>query len=59
MVKMIEGEQPVREISLVTPKKYSKERQVKALIKVIQASIPKRMQIKPDSWIVDTELSIK
>lgn len=59
MVKEIDGDQPVREISLVTPKNYSKERQVDALKKVIQSSIPKRMQVKPDGWIVDTELSIK
>lgn len=59
MVKEISGEQPVREISLVTPRNYSKKRQVEALKNVILKSIPKRMQVKPDSWIVDTELDIK
>ncbi|MEZ5105057.1 MAG: hydrogen peroxide-inducible genes activator [Draconibacterium sp.] len=58
MVKEISGEQPVREISLVTPRNYSKERQVEALKNVILKSIPKRMQERPDSWIVDTELDI-
>jgi len=56
LIKEFEGDQPIREISLVTAKRYTKERQVKALQKIIQQSIPKRMLKKPDSWIVDTLL---
>ena len=59
LIKEISGMQPFREISLVTTKNYSKERQVSALEKIIQKCIPKRMQIKPDSWVVDTQISIK
>jgi LysR family transcriptional regulator, hydrogen peroxide-inducible genes activator len=59
LIKEIAGTQPVREISLVTPKNYSKERQVAALKSIVLKSIPKRMLIKPNSWVVDTQLHIK
>lgn len=56
MIKVFEGVQPVREISIITVKKHTKERQVEALKSAIQSSIPKRMLEKPDAWIVDTQL---
>lgn len=59
LIREISGEQPVREISLVIPKNLAKERQVKAMKTVILRNIPGRMQVKPDSWIVDTELKIR
>ena len=54
LIKDFLGEQPVREISLVISKNYTKERQVAALKSVIQKSIPPRMLKKPGNWIVDT-----
>lgn len=54
LIKAFSDDQPFRENSLVTGKRYAKERQVQALEKIIKQSIPKRMLIKPDSWIVDT-----
>lgn len=59
LIKEIAGTQPVREISLATPKNYSKERQVAALKSIVLKSVPKRMLIKPESWVVDTQLHIK
>jgi LysR family hydrogen peroxide-inducible transcriptional activator len=59
LIREIEGEQPVREISVVTPKNYSKERQVDALKKVILKNIPKRMLLKPEGWVVDAQLKVK
>ncbi len=59
LIKEFSGEQPVREISFVLPKNYAKERQVSALKKVILKSIPKRMQQKPQGWVVDTLLKIR
>lgn len=59
LIKEFTGEQPVREISLVMPKNYSKERQVAALKKMVQESVPKRMLARPKGWIVDTQLEIK
>ncbi len=56
LIKEFNGDPPVREISIVTAKKYAKVRQVKALKQVIQQSIPKRMIEKPKSWIVDTRI---
>jgi LysR family hydrogen peroxide-inducible transcriptional activator len=56
MIKELKGEQAVREISIVTLKLHAKERQVSALKKGILASIPKKMQEKPDAWVVDTNL---
>lgn len=45
--------EPVREISIVTAKRYPKERQVDAFAKIIRTSIPKRMLHKPKAGIVD------
>ena len=59
LIKEFTGDQPVREISLVVSKNYSKERQVAALKGMIQKSIPKRMLARPKGWIVDTQLEIK
>jgi len=59
LIKTFTGEQPVREISLALPKNYSKERQVAALKKIVQKSVPKRMLTRPGGWIVDTSLKIK
>lgn len=56
LIKDFAGEQPVREISLLTLKSFSKERQVAALLKIISESIPQRMKTKPKSWIVDTNI---
>ncbi len=56
MIKEFEGIQPVREISIITLKKHTKERQIEALKSAIQNCIPKRMLEKPDVWIVDTQL---
>ncbi len=56
LIKEFTADQPYREISMVTAKRYVKERQVAALQKVIQKCIPKRMLNKPDRWIVDTKL---
>ncbi len=56
LIKEFSTGQPYREISLITNKRYVKERQVDALQKVIRKSIPKRMLNKPESWIVDTNL---
>lgn len=59
LIKDFSDEHPVREISLLLPKNYSKERQVAALKKIILKSVPKRMLEKPKTWIVDTLLQIK
>ncbi len=59
LIKEFDGEQPVREISLIMTKNYTKERQINALKEIILASIPLRMRKKPDSWIVETQLAIK
>ena len=59
LIKEFTGEQPVREISLVIPKNYSKERQVAALKRIVQTSVPKRMLTRPGGWILDTSLKIK
>ncbi len=56
MIKELTKEEPAREISMVTVKKPARERQVAALQTVIRESIPKRMQQKPEGWIVDTML---
>ncbi|MCK3685698.1 hydrogen peroxide-inducible genes activator [Maribellus sp. YY47] len=56
MIKELKKEEPAREISMVTVKKPARERQVIALQDVIRESIPKRMQEKPEGWIVDTML---
>lgn len=54
LIKDFASNQPLREISIVASKQYPKERQVSALHKIIQQSVPRRMLKKPDSWIVDT-----
>lgn len=59
LIKELESEQPVREISLVFVKNVARERQINALEETIIKSIPRRMTIKPDVWIVDTQLQIK
>ena len=59
LIREFEGEQPVREISLVTPKNYAKERQVAALKEIIVKSIPRRMLEKPEGFIADTLIQIK
>ena len=59
LIKEIEGDQPVREISLATVKNMARERQVNALKKTILQTIPKRMTVKPDGWVVDTQLQVK
>ncbi len=59
LIKEFSGEQPVREISLAVLKNYSKERQISALKKIIQKSIPQRMVNKPSGRVVDTLLKIK
>ncbi len=59
LIKEMEGDQPVREISLAVVKNMARERQVNALKKTILKSIPKRMTKKPNGWVVDTELNIK
>lgn len=59
LIKELEFEQPVREISLAYIKNGARERQMNALKTTILNSIPKRMQVKPDSWIVDTDLEIR
>jgi len=56
LIKEIEPEEPVREISLITARRFAKERQVNALQQVIVESIPARMTKKPKGWIVDTLL---
>lgn len=56
MIKDFEKVKPVREISIITLKKHTKERQILALKTSITASIPKRMLTKPNTWIVDTQL---
>ncbi len=58
LIKDFSGEQPVREISLVVSKNYSKKRQISALKEVVLKSIPRRMIQKPKGWIVDTQLEI-
>uniref|UniRef100_UPI003217B82F hydrogen peroxide-inducible genes activator n=1 Tax=uncultured Draconibacterium sp. TaxID=1573823 RepID=UPI003217B82F len=58
LIKDFSGEQPVREISLATPKNYSKERQVAALQEIIKDSIPKRMKQEPKSRIVETNIKV-
>lgn len=59
LIKEFTDDQPVREISLVVPKNYSKKRQITALKEVIKTSIPKRMTRLPEGWVVDTLLEIK
>ncbi|MCG6190422.1 hydrogen peroxide-inducible genes activator [Maribellus maritimus] len=59
LIKEFSGEQPVREISLVVSKNYSKKRQIAALKKVILDSIPQRMINQPESWVVDTLVQVK
>jgi LysR family hydrogen peroxide-inducible transcriptional activator len=59
MIKEIEGEQPVREISIALIRNVARERHINALKNAILRNIPKRMTEKPDGWVVDTELKIK
>ncbi len=56
LIKEIVPNEPVREISLITAKRFAKERQVNALQEVIKSSIPARMIKKPQKGIVDTRL---
>lgn len=56
LIKEFSGVPPVREISIITLKRHAREKQVNAVKSVITESIPKRMQQKPDAWIVNTEL---
>ena len=56
LIKEIVPNEPVREISLITAKRFAKERQVNALQEVIKSSIPARMVKKPQKGIVDTRL---
>ena len=56
LIKEIVPNEPVREISLITAKRFAKERQVNALQEVIKSSIPARMVKKPQKGIVDTHL---
>ncbi|QIA07668.1 hydrogen peroxide-inducible genes activator [Draconibacterium halophilum] len=56
LIKEIVPNQPVREISLITAKRFAKERQVNALKEVIKSSIPVRMLQQPKDGIVDTLL---
>nr|WP_319571146.1 hydrogen peroxide-inducible genes activator [uncultured Draconibacterium sp.] len=56
LIKEIVPNEPVREISLITAKRFAKERQVNALQEVIKSSIPARMVKKPQEGIVDTRL---
>ncbi len=56
LIKEIVPNEPVREISLITAKRFAKERQVDALQKVIKSSIPARMLKQPEKGIVDTLL---
>lgn len=58
LVKTIAGEQPVREISVVTLKNSAKERQIGALTGIIQKCIPKRMLLKPSVEVIDPKLKI-
>lgn len=58
LVKTIAGEQPVREISVVTLKNSAKERQIAALTGIIQKSIPKRMLLKPVAEVINPKLKI-
>ncbi len=54
LIKPIEGNSPLREISLITSVSNAKERQVEALTKTILQNIPKSMREKPKGFIVDT-----
>ncbi|WP_319481453.1 hydrogen peroxide-inducible genes activator [uncultured Draconibacterium sp.] len=56
LIKEIVPDKPVREISLITAKRFAKERQVNALKEVIKSSIPARMLKQPDRGIMDTLL---
>jgi LysR family hydrogen peroxide-inducible transcriptional activator len=56
LIKEIVPTEPVREISLITAKRFAKERQVKALQEVIKSSIPARMLKQPKAGTVDTFL---
>lgn len=56
LIKEIVPNEPVREISLITAKRFAKERQVNALQDVIKSSIPARMLQQPKDGIVDTLL---
>ncbi len=56
MIKEFVNDKPVREISLITLKRSARERQVKALLNVIQLSVPKRMLENENGRIMDTLL---
>lgn len=58
LVKTIAGEQPVREISVVTLKNSAKERQIAALTGIIKKSIPRRMLLKPTIEVINPKLKI-
>ncbi|MBN1820773.1 MAG: hypothetical protein JW833_08650 [Prolixibacteraceae bacterium] len=59
LIKEIEGEPPVREISLAVTKAATKERLVNAFTEIILNNIPGRMLQKPKYRILDTMLSVK
>lgn len=56
MIKDFSDDHPVREISLITLKRPSKERQVKALQTIIKKSVPKRMLENTNGRVMDTLL---
>lgn len=59
LIKDIAGHPPLREISLVTTKISKNDRLIDILIEKALASIPKRMQQKPQKKTLDTNLKIK
>ena len=53
LIKKIAPHEPVREVSLITAARFAKERQVSALIKTIEKSIPSRMLKQPKGGVID------
>lgn len=56
LIKPLAGQVPVREISLVHTRWFTKQRQARALRKVILKSIPKRMTEMPENGIVEPQV---
>ena len=57
-VKAIAGKPKAREIAVIVPRSFDKERYVEKIIAYIKANIPKSMLSKKGMEIVDPEIDI-
>jgi LysR family hydrogen peroxide-inducible transcriptional activator len=59
MIKPILGKEPVTEISLVSGSFLSKQYLLEAFTEVALSQLPRHMKVKPEGWVVDTELEFR